>query len=167
MREFIITAAKFGALLLLCAIGCAPLWGRFATDTLYNCTDPGGLDFLLPGHGVHHPVSVAHIVAGGFMSEPDTIRVGWNITGLWCLWFSFVVISFVVSFLLARGSWFPGRQREQIYEQTNTSQSCAAANPVLPVWDHGCNRRVPRRVAEIGSIGIVCEPFSRYSLCWR
>ena len=141
--------------------------GRFATDTLYNCTDPGGLDFLLPGHGVHHPVSVAHVVAGGFMSEPDTIRVGWNITGLWCLWFSFVVISFVVSFLLARGSWFPGRQREQIYEQTNTSQSCAAANPVLPVWDHGCNRRVPRRVAEIGSIGIVCEPFSRYSLCWR
>ena len=28
MREFIITAAKFGALLLLCAIGCAPLWGE-------------------------------------------------------------------------------------------------------------------------------------------
>jgi hypothetical protein len=119
MREFIITAAKFGALLLLCALGCTALWGLFVTDRLYNCTDPGWLDFLFPGHWVHHPVAVAHLVAGRYMSEPDTIRAGWSITGLWCLWFSFVVISLVVSFLLARRSWFPGRQREQIYEQTN------------------------------------------------
>jgi hypothetical protein len=119
MRGFTITAAKFGAMLLLCVIGCTTLWGLFVTDRLYNCTDPGWLDFLFPGHWVHHPVAVAHVVAGRSMSEPDTIRAGWSITGLWCLWFSFIVVSLVVSFLLARRSWFPSL----VSEPTETTDS--------------------------------------------
>lgn len=122
MRAFTIRAAKFGAVLLLCTIGCTALWGQFVTDQLYNCTDLGWLDFIFPGDWVHHPVTVAGVVAGRSMNEPDTIREGWSVAGLWCLWFSFVGLSLVISFLLARFPWIPSRQREPIYEQANVSQ---------------------------------------------
>ena len=120
MRKFTIRVAKFGAVLLLCTIACTALWGQFVTDRLYNCLDFGWLDFLFPGDWVHRPVSVAHVVTGRSMSEPDTIKEGWSIAGLWCLWFSFVVLSLIVSFVLARRPWRSGRQRE-IYEHANAA----------------------------------------------
>lgn len=121
MREFTIKAAKFGAVLLLCTVGCTALWGQLVTDRLYNCTDGGWLDFLFPRDWVHHPVAVAHVVAGRSMNEPDTIKEGWSIAGLRCLWFSIVVFSLVVSFLLARRPWRSDRQREHVFESGNAA----------------------------------------------
>ena len=43
------------------------------------------------------------------MSEPDTIKEGWSVTSLWYLWYSFVIISLVVSTLLALVPWTPKR----------------------------------------------------------
>jgi hypothetical protein len=39
------------------------------------------------------------------MSEPDEIKNGWSLTGLWCLWAAFVAISLFLSALLARLLW--------------------------------------------------------------
>lgn len=110
-----IRVAKFVAVLMCCTIASTILWALFVTDTLYNCTDPGWLDFLSPGHWVHHPVPVAHVIAGRSMSEPDTIKAGWSITGLWLFWFAVVVASVFVSVLLARTPWIREKQAGEIY----------------------------------------------------
>lgn len=95
------------------------IWQRFVTDTLYNCTDPGWLDYLFPGSWVHNSVVEVQVVVNGrSMSEPDTIRKGWSVAGLWCLWFSFVVVSLVVSGWFARMLWIPSKQPEQLQRHT-------------------------------------------------
>ena len=111
MRLLATKAAKFAAVFLCCTVGCTLLWSQFVTDTFYSCTDPGWLDFLSPGHWVHRPITVAHVVAGRSMSEPDTIRAGWSNTGLWYLWFSVVGVSSIVSAWLAWIPWIRERQR--------------------------------------------------------
>ena len=88
MREFIIRASKFVAALLLCTIASTLVWERFVAGTLYDCTDPGFLEFLSPGDW-------AHIRYG------DTLRTGWSMTSLWWLWYSFVIVSAVISLAVA------------------------------------------------------------------
>lgn len=101
--------AKTGAFftsLLLCTILCTILWETCVNDFLYNCTDPGFLDYLSPGDWVHGRVeSVPVIVTGRSMSEPDTIKAGWSVTGLWCLWLTFVAASVAISAMVARLLW--------------------------------------------------------------
>jgi hypothetical protein len=92
MHEFIIRASKFVAVLLLCAIASTLIWERFVAGTIYHCTDPGFLEFLSPGDW-------AHIRYG------DTLRAGWSMTGLWWLWYSFVIGSVIVSLTLAVLPW--------------------------------------------------------------
>lgn len=121
MRVFATRIAKFVAVFLCCTIVCTVLWAQFVTDTLYNCTDPGWLDYLFPGHWVHHPVAVAHVVVGRSMSEPDTIKAGWSITGLWFLWFAVVGVSVLGSVLLARLPWIRTRQRGKICAHANAA----------------------------------------------
>ncbi|HEY3861950.1 MAG TPA: hypothetical protein VGO59_08685 [Verrucomicrobiae bacterium] len=83
----------------------------FAAENLYDCTDSAGIpDFLLPGDwvhafGGHSATSVLHVVHGRSMSEPDTIKEGWSVAGLWGLWHSFVGLSIAVSVFLARKRW--------------------------------------------------------------
>jgi hypothetical protein len=111
-------SAKFLVTLIVMTILCTVVWQQFVTDTLYHCTDALWLDFLRPGHWVHEPVaSVAQVVRRRSMSEPDTIRAGWSMTGLWSLWYSFVGVSVAVSALLARAPWIPRRRTSEIYEQ--------------------------------------------------
>ena len=103
------TTAKFVIILFVMTIVCSIGWA-FVAGELYDCTDPGFIDFLSPGDWVHgwpgHPVAtVEKIVHGRSMSEPDTIRHGWTVAGLWCLWFLFVGVSFVISFFLSRKTW--------------------------------------------------------------
>ena len=74
-------------------------------DKLYNCTDATFLDFLQPGNWVHHPVPVPQITVGRSMSEPDTIKQGWSIAGLWCLWAVFVGVSILASWVFAIVPW--------------------------------------------------------------
>jgi hypothetical protein len=86
-------------------------WDAFINGKIYDCTDAGSLDYLFVGDGVHHPVAVQHVVSGCSMSEPDTIKQGWSIIGLWCLWFSFVTVSVVASVLVSRLGWIPRTRR--------------------------------------------------------
>ena len=121
------SAAKFFIVMTVMAVICSMVWGEFVTDRLYNCTDAIGFDYTHPGDWVHsggtRPVAfVPHVVAGRSMSEPDTIKEGWSVTGLWCLWFSFVVVSLIVSIALARLRWIPKQSEEQIYEHTHAAQ---------------------------------------------
>jgi hypothetical protein len=100
--------AKFGIVLGVMSAICTVIWSRFITDTLYNCTDAIGLDYLHPGDWVHQPVAfVSHVVAGRSMSEPDTLKEGWSIAGLWGLWFLFFGVSLAVSVWLGRKTWLP------------------------------------------------------------
>src|SRR5881409_2770465 len=114
MRVFALRTVKFVAALLCCTIVCTSLWAQFVTDSLYNCTDPGWLDYLFPGHWVHHPIAVGHVVAGRSMSESDTIKEGWSVTGLWCLWFSVAGACVVVSALLAWMPWIQKRTQRSL-----------------------------------------------------
>ena len=88
MREFAIKAGKFVAAAFACTIASTVVWECFVAGTIYRCTDQGVLEFLFPGEW-------AHIHYG------DTLRAGWSMTGLWCLWYSFVIVSAVVSFTFA------------------------------------------------------------------
>ena len=90
--------------LLVMAIVCVWAWDAFVNGRLYYCTDGGTMDFIFVGDWVHHPESVAHVVPRS-MSEPDEIKAGWSVPGLWCLWCAFVGGSTLVSALLARALW--------------------------------------------------------------
>lgn len=90
--------------LLIMAVVCTVTWDGLFNGKLYYCTDGGTLDFLCVGDWVHHPESVALVVPRP-MSEPDEIKQGWSITGLWCLWVGFVLTSVFISALLAGMLW--------------------------------------------------------------
>jgi len=93
---------KFAVSLLVMAIVCTIIWQELVTDRLYNCTDPLWLDFLKPGDWIHgHIAVVQQIVANRPMSEPDTIKEGWSVAGLWHLWDLFTGIAFIISLLFA------------------------------------------------------------------
>jgi hypothetical protein len=88
----------FIILLMGCTIFCTFAWDKCVADKLYNCTDAIGFDFLHPGDWIHgNYVAVPEIVTGRSMSEPDTIKEGWSIPELWCLWWSFVAASVAIS----------------------------------------------------------------------
>ena len=105
--------AKFVIALIATMVMFSMIWGGFITDTLYNCTDAVGFDYLQPGICVHGQVAIVdHVVAGRSMSEPDTIKKGWSGPRLWTLWISFFAVSLVCSFVLARKTWMPARSAE-------------------------------------------------------
>jgi hypothetical protein len=90
--------------MLLMAVVCTWAWDGFVNGRLYYCTDGGTLDFLCVGDWVHHPESVAHVVARS-VDQPEEIKSGWSITGLGCLWGAFVAGSVLVSALFAGALW--------------------------------------------------------------
>jgi hypothetical protein len=108
--------AKFVTSLLVMTIVCTIVWQTIVADRLYDCTDGGLFDYLTPGDWVHnfdgHSIVTVHqVVHHRDMSEPDTIKEGWSVTGLWFLWSLFVVNSVAVSILLALVPWTSsGRQ---------------------------------------------------------
>jgi hypothetical protein len=94
----------FALSLVLMAFVCTQAWDAFVNGKVYYCTDGGTLDFIFVGDWVHHPESVAHVVPRA-MSEPDEIKNGWSIPGLWCLWAAFVAVSVFLSALFALMLW--------------------------------------------------------------
>ncbi len=94
----------FAMSMLLMAFACIWAWDAFVNGKLYYCTDGGTIDFIFVGDWVHHPESVSQIVPRS-MSQPDEIKAGWTITGLWCLWCAFVAGSVFVSMLFAGALW--------------------------------------------------------------
>ena len=117
MMRALKSIAKFVIVLIATTVMFSMIWGGLITDTLYNCTDVVGFDYLHPGDWVHGRVAVVdHVVAGRPMSEPDTVKRGWSVTGLWGLWISFFAVSLVVSFELARKRWIPAWSAERCSE---------------------------------------------------
>ena len=86
MSKFIIHVGKFIAVLNVCVVASVFAWERFVAGTIYRCTDPGFLEFLSPGDWAHSQYG-------------DTLRAGWSMTGLWWLWYSFVIVSLTFAVL--------------------------------------------------------------------
>jgi hypothetical protein len=111
--------------MLLMLLFCVPAWDALVNGKLYYCTDDGTMDFILGPFGggwVHHPESVPHIVPRP-MDQPDEIKTGWSITGLWCLWGAFVGGSVVVSALFAAALWRASSPNETLHATTAASSS--------------------------------------------
>jgi hypothetical protein len=101
MRRIIWSLAKFVTALFLMTIVFTIVW-QFLGQTLYDCTDDNMAGFLRPGDWVHNPIVTVHqIVHGRSMSAADTLKEGWSVTGLWCLWSSFVLASLLISLWFA------------------------------------------------------------------
>ena len=115
-------AAKFLIALSVMTVINTVIW-QYVTADLYDCVDESIPGYLEPGHWVHswggHPVvAVPKIAHGRSMSEPDTIKQGWSVTLLLCLWFSFFVVSVLVSLALARVRWSPSKRSNQPIQPT-------------------------------------------------
>jgi hypothetical protein len=123
MHRAVKSVAKFLIVLVAMTVISTIVWNYVAGD-LYDCTDddfiPG---YWTPGFWVHswgdHPVVAVHqVIHGRSMSEPDTIKEGWSVTGLLCLWFSFFAVSLVVSIAFARLRWIPWWRAQRSDEHT-------------------------------------------------
>src|SRR5580704_7276819 len=110
MLRLVRFVVKFAVAFLVMTAICTVMWELVIHNALYDCTDPGFLDYLTPGDWVHahdglSVVSVSKVMHDHEMSDPDTIREGWGVGGLWCVWFSFVFASVVASVFVARKQW--------------------------------------------------------------
>lgn len=83
---------------LLMTVISTKVWEATVARYLYDCTDDLGCGYLTPGEWIHRPVkAVAAVVHGRSMSQPDTIRAGMSGADLWCIWWSFFLVSAGVS----------------------------------------------------------------------
>ncbi|HSU53977.1 MAG TPA: hypothetical protein VLT36_07975 [Candidatus Dormibacteraeota bacterium] len=91
--------------LLIMGAVCIGAWDAFVNGKLYFCTDGGSsMDFIFVGDWVHRPESVSHVIPRP-MDQPDEIKRGWTIRGLWCLWCAFVSGSVLVSAFFSGLVW--------------------------------------------------------------
>ncbi|HLZ54591.1 MAG TPA: hypothetical protein VKS19_08960 [Verrucomicrobiae bacterium] len=115
---------KFVAMMIIMTIVCTVAWEAFLAGKVYTCTD-GPTGYLTPGDWVHaHDglpvVVVPKIVPPHDMSDPDTIKQGWSVTGLWSVWVVFLGSSVIVSVLFAwipwveTLDWLAKRRRENV-----------------------------------------------------
>jgi hypothetical protein len=116
-RRKLKTRVKFVISLVVMTVICTVVWDKFVMEHLYDCTDENAVGFLTPGDWIHswggHPILIVQqVVHGRSLSEPDTIKEGWSVTGLWGLWLSFVAALLLVSMFLARIRWIPRRHTE-------------------------------------------------------
>ena len=106
MRRAVKILAKFLMAFAVMTIVSTLAW-EVVSYRLFDCTDSCGFDYWQPGNWVHGDVSVVpQVIHGRSMSEPDTIKAGWSVAGLWCLWCSFVALSVIVSFVFSFQPWF-------------------------------------------------------------
>ncbi len=120
MRHLFKSTIKFLGVLFAMTITNTIVWEHVAGG-LYDCTDGGIPGYWSPGYWVHSwdsrsLVTVPHVLHGRSMSEADTIKEGWSVTGLLGLWFFFFAVSVVISIVLARAHWIPRRRIETDYE---------------------------------------------------
>ena len=106
--------AKFVVVMLAMTIAFTIFWQDVVAENLYDNTDENMLGFLHPffldgwiGQGRFPVVTVEHIVHGRNMSDPDEIKAGWSIPGLWFLWLSLFSVSVGTGIFLARRNWIP------------------------------------------------------------
>ena len=123
MRHALKVAAKFVVALVLTTVVCTLAW-EVVNERLYDCTDAFGFDYWQPGDWVHGGVAVIpQIVHHRSMSEPDTIKEGWSVAGLWRLWYFLVAISLAVSALAGFVPWNPRLWRRWRYNPSSADNS--------------------------------------------
>ena len=111
MLRMLKSVVKFAIVMFAMMIVSTIVWQEVVVEYLYDCTDDNMMGFLRPGdwvHFYHGVVYVPHVTHDHSMSDPDSIKQGWSMTGLWGLWFSFVAVSLLASIFLARRRWIPG-----------------------------------------------------------
>jgi hypothetical protein len=130
-QRFAKFAVKFFAIMFFLTMACTWAWDSFLFGQVYNCTDAVGFDYLHPGDWVHsweeHPVVVvSKIVPPHDMSDPDTIKEGWSVAKLWCIWILLFVSSFIVSVIFARAPWSSTLRRldKKLSRRAAISGSC-------------------------------------------
>jgi hypothetical protein len=109
-RRIVAGVVKFVCAMIVTTIVCTWVGEDWLDGRVYMCTDGPTVFYLSPGDWVHahngYPVVVVkRIVPPHDMGDPDTIKEGWSVTGLWCVWILFFGFSLLVSFLFARVSW--------------------------------------------------------------
>jgi hypothetical protein len=110
MQRILVRIGIFLVMMVMMTIVCMIFWQAYVNEKLYDCTDACGFDYLQPGNWIHgHLAVVQHIVHHRSMSEPDTIKEGWSVEGLWCLWLTFFAVSIMVSTGFALLPWIPKR----------------------------------------------------------
>ena len=108
MRQLLTFAVKFAVSMLIMIIGCCVVWEWGVHLNVYDCTDPGLIDFLTPGDWIHgHFITVSEVAHGRSMSEPDTIKTGWSIHSLWNVWYAYIAISILSSLAFSLIRWMP------------------------------------------------------------
>jgi hypothetical protein len=119
---------KFIASLFVMTVICTTVWQDVVAEYLYDNTDDNMMGFIHPfyldgwiGQGKFPVTAVPQVVHGRSMSEPDEIKEGWSIPKLWCLWFSFVAVSLIISIVFARVPWIPRRQLKTDYEHAHNA----------------------------------------------
>jgi hypothetical protein len=125
MPRIVKVMMKFCVVFFAATIICTVLWQYTAAD-LYDCTDDGfPPGYLAPGwiHDLPQQSikTVPQVVHGRSMSEPDTIKEGWDVPRLWRLWYAFFVTSLVASFTFAWVPWGPRHQTKQANEPSSTA----------------------------------------------
>ena len=99
-------ALKYVILLITLNIPLAVAWEVVFPGRIYDCTDYTGFGYLTPGKWVHDRIEyVDEVVTGRPMSEPDTIRLGWSLGGLWGVWLTMLGFSAAASWWLSGDSW--------------------------------------------------------------
>jgi hypothetical protein len=112
MRRALKIFAKFAAALAIMTIISTAVWQEVVRETIYDCTDAFGFDYLQPGTWVHGDAAAVHqVVHHCSMCEPDTLKEGWAVSRLWSLWYLFVLVSFAASILFALVPSNPKRWR--------------------------------------------------------
>ncbi len=82
------------------------VWEYVFPGHIYLCTDAVGFDFLTPGDWVHGPVEyVQKIDTLRSMSEPDVIKDGWSVTGLWVAWWSMAACVLIAAVACLMPGW--------------------------------------------------------------
>ena len=114
------TVGVFAMSMLLMAFVCIWAWDAFVNGKLYYCTDGGSMDFIFGGHWVHDPELVTHLVPRP-MDQPDEIKVGWSVTGLWSLWGGFVASSVLISALFAAVLWRASSPNQTLHSTAASS----------------------------------------------
>jgi len=106
---WVASIVKFVFAMVVMTIVCTVAWEDLLDDRVYMCTD-GPSCYLTPGDWVHAhdglPVEVVpKIVPPHDMSDPDEIKAGWSVAGLWAVWILFFGVSLLVSLGFARVPW--------------------------------------------------------------
>ena len=104
----IFAGVKFALSMLLTTVICTWVWETHVDGNIYLSTDDG-FGYWGPGDWVHNhdgiQIEVVPKIVPHSMSEPDEIKAGWSVAGLWCVWWALFGTSLGFSIFFAWVCW--------------------------------------------------------------